>query len=183
MHLRTRDIFLVAILLTSFFALGYFYLSKHSQPITLDVTTPPEPRNAEEAALFASLPPDPGEAGKATLAGVDSNNNGVRDDVERWIAFGFFDRPQQLALLQAGRAFQASALQILPDIQQRATVENKALECVISRFPRVQDARQAYGHLGGMMMNTEQRFIADEAWRRRVDQGALPLDFQNNGCE
>ena len=31
------------------------------------------------------LPPDPGEAGKKTLLGIDSNNNGVRDDVERWI--------------------------------------------------------------------------------------------------
>ena len=29
--------------------------------------------------------PDPGEAGKATLAGIDINNNGVRDDVEVYI--------------------------------------------------------------------------------------------------
>ncbi|UJF19674.1 hypothetical protein L0B53_09305 [Vibrio sp. SS-MA-C1-2] len=29
------------------------------------------------------LPPDPGEAGKAALEGVDSNNNGFRDDIER----------------------------------------------------------------------------------------------------
>ncbi|GHV08979.1 hypothetical protein AGMMS50229_18250 [Campylobacterota bacterium] len=28
------------------------------------------------------LPPDPGKAGKATLEGIDSNHNGVRDDVE-----------------------------------------------------------------------------------------------------
>ncbi len=29
------------------------------------------------------LPPDPGVEGDATVAGIDSNNNGVRDDVER----------------------------------------------------------------------------------------------------
>ncbi len=34
----------------------------------------------------SNLPPDPGEQGKRTLAGVDSNDNGVRDDVERFIA-------------------------------------------------------------------------------------------------
>ena len=32
-----------------------------------------------------TLPPDPGEAGKSTLLGIDSNNNGVRDDVEIYI--------------------------------------------------------------------------------------------------
>lgn len=32
-----------------------------------------------------TLPSDPGEAGKATLLGIDSNNNGVRDDVEIYI--------------------------------------------------------------------------------------------------
>jgi hypothetical protein len=31
------------------------------------------------------LPPDPGAAGMATVAGVDSNNNGLRDDIERYI--------------------------------------------------------------------------------------------------
>jgi hypothetical protein len=35
--------------------------------------------------LPVTLPPDPGEAGKATLAGVDSDRDGVRDDVQRYI--------------------------------------------------------------------------------------------------
>lgn len=35
---------------------------------------------------FTILPPDPGEEGKITIAGIDNNNNGVRDDVERHIA-------------------------------------------------------------------------------------------------
>ncbi len=39
----------------------------------------------------APLPPDPGEAGKATLAGIDSDNDGVRDDIQRYIAFTFPD--------------------------------------------------------------------------------------------
>jgi len=42
---------------------------------------------AEESsnAIFTNLPPDPGAAGKLTLAGIDSDNDGVRDDVQRWI--------------------------------------------------------------------------------------------------
>ena len=39
----------------------------------------------------AELPPDPGEAGRATLAGVDANDNGVRDDLERHISQHFGD--------------------------------------------------------------------------------------------
>jgi len=32
-----------------------------------------------------NLPPDPGPAGDETIEGVDVNENGVRDDIERWI--------------------------------------------------------------------------------------------------
>jgi hypothetical protein len=35
------------------------------------------------------LPPDPGEAGKVTLAGIDSDNDGVRDDIQRYIALTY----------------------------------------------------------------------------------------------
>lgn len=34
---------------------------------------------------MANLPPDPGEAGKATIDGIDSDKDGVRDDVQRFI--------------------------------------------------------------------------------------------------
>lgn len=35
------------------------------------------------------LPPDPGEAGKATIEGIDSDGDGLRDDVQRFIAFKY----------------------------------------------------------------------------------------------
>lgn len=35
---------------------------------------------------LANLPPDPGPAGKLTIDGVDIDKDGVRDDVQRWIA-------------------------------------------------------------------------------------------------
>ncbi|MGH8501297.1 MAG: hypothetical protein ACREVE_02270 [Gammaproteobacteria bacterium] len=45
------------------------------------------------------LPPDPGEAGKATLLGIDSNDNGIRDDVERYIVLENRDNPEIIPLL------------------------------------------------------------------------------------
>ncbi|SMN01704.1 hypothetical protein SPONN_2781 [uncultured Candidatus Thioglobus sp.] len=36
-----------------------------------------------------NLPPDPGEAGKLTIEGIDSDNDGVRDDIQRYIAITY----------------------------------------------------------------------------------------------
>ena len=44
---------------------------------------PPEPPPGD------GLPPDPGEAGKATLAGIDSDGDGIRDDIQRYIALTY----------------------------------------------------------------------------------------------
>jgi len=38
---------------------------------------------------LAKLPPDPGPAGERTLQGIDSDNDGVRDDVQRFIALNY----------------------------------------------------------------------------------------------
>ena len=43
----------------------------------------------DDTLLLANLPPDPGAAGEATLAGIDSDHDGVRDDVQRWIAIHY----------------------------------------------------------------------------------------------
>jgi hypothetical protein len=54
------------------------------------------------------LPPEPDPAiNNATLLGVDSNDNGVRDDVERWIYQTYKDKhPIHIDIaMQAGRAY------------------------------------------------------------------------------
>lgn len=38
---------------------------------------------------LANLPPDPGPAGMKTLEGIDSDRDGVRDDVQRFIVFQY----------------------------------------------------------------------------------------------
>lgn len=53
------------------------------------------------------LPPDPGEAGKETLLGIDSDHDGVRDDVQRYIAIKYSDNKNvQNSLLQKARNYQ-----------------------------------------------------------------------------
>lgn len=52
-----------------------------------------------------NAPPEPGPENDKTLAGIDSNGNGVRDDIERYIAANYGDSPQKVAyLMQYARA-------------------------------------------------------------------------------
>ena len=39
---------------------------------------------------FTKLPPAPGKEGKKTLAGIDINHNGIRDDVERFVVMEYW---------------------------------------------------------------------------------------------
>ncbi|GHV08983.1 hypothetical protein AGMMS50229_18260 [Campylobacterota bacterium] len=66
------------------------------------------------STINTTLPPDPGAAGKATLEGVDSNHNGVRDDVEIAI-WNYAPRDDQTryraALFQLAKYLQARVKQ------------------------------------------------------------------------
>lgn len=79
------------------------------------------------------LPPDPGAAGMATLAGIDSDNDGVRDDIERyiWLTFPQSAR-QRSALTQAAIALQALVLGGAP--QTNLQQLTKAIDCVNYTF-------------------------------------------------
>ncbi len=53
------------------------------------------------------LPPEPdSKINNATLLGIDSNNNGVRDDVEIWIFHTYKEPIVQAVAMQNARAFQ-----------------------------------------------------------------------------
>lgn len=61
---------------------------------------------------FFSLPLDPGEKGKETLLGIDSDNDGVRDDIQRYIYLTYpNEKIVRLALSQIARNYQ----ELLPD--------------------------------------------------------------------
>jgi hypothetical protein len=76
---------------------------------------------ATSKADISNLPPDPGEAGKTTLAGIDSDNDGVRDDVQRWIALTYPNSAKtRAALRQLAVDYQNSIL----DVSSKAVVES-----------------------------------------------------------
>ena len=67
-----------------------------------------------------TLPPEPDpKINNATLLGIDSNNNGVRDDVERAIYLTYDKQIDREVLMQDMRAFQA----IFKDENRVANIE------------------------------------------------------------
>lgn len=51
--------------------------------------------------VLVSMPQDPGEAGKQTLEGIDSDNDGVRDDLQREIVFMYPGKDEVRRVLRA----------------------------------------------------------------------------------
>lgn len=53
------------------------------------------------------MPPDPGKEGKKTIEGIDADQDGVRDDVQRWIHAVFPNEPRKrMSFRQWARYFQ-----------------------------------------------------------------------------
>lgn len=106
------------------------------------------------------LPPDPGPAGKATLAGIDSNGNGVRDDVERYIAINHQDSAKvRAALMQFAVVVQVELIDSTDKQKsiQHANEAGKAIDCMVYVVGSVQKAEDLYKELRPVILNTDAR--------------------------
>lgn len=82
-------------------------------------------------ATMKNLPPDPGPAGDATPAGFDVNGNGIRDDVERYIAAVFPDPPQlRASLMQYAHAFAPMASRRLKSAEEALSISEQMLRAL-----------------------------------------------------
>jgi len=80
---------------------------------------------ANAQGVTQNLPPDPGPAGKETLEGIDSDNDGVRDDIQRRIALvSPNSQKMKTALTQYAKAMQ----NFLLDENDPVIIFNNALQ-------------------------------------------------------
>ncbi len=110
------------------------------------------------------LPPDPGQAGMQTLNGIDSDGDGVRDDVERWIYLQYpSSQRTQFALTQLAKTYldgvsDSDIPQLgLPDIFEAFYAQ----ECLAAVRPN--DFLSIAEQLQALVLNTPARISADEA--------------------
>lgn len=126
-----------------------------------------------------SLPPDPGEPGTRTLEGFDINGDGVRDDVERYIAYAypeFSQEPTRLALAQ----YVIPLSQALVDAsdEDKAMKHWKAIqrsrEC-LNYLHGIDGARRARDLLRPIFLNTSARSRAYLEWDAQIGGHVLTI--------
>ncbi len=80
------------------------------------------------------LPPDPGKKGEETLEGIDSNQNEVRDDVERHIGTKYTDSAKtRAALMQYAQAMQENIVAFSSKTESLANKHKvlRAFDCLV----------------------------------------------------
>jgi len=92
--------------------------------------------SADEVTIINShtLPPEPDpKLNNATLLGIDSNNNGVRDDVERWIYMTYKDKhPIHIDIaMQAGRVSDKILNNIFTDTKHIESIHRDEMAVVV----------------------------------------------------
>lgn len=120
----------------------------------------------EIISLPDGLPPDPGPDNDLTVEGIDSDGDGIRDDVERAIAFKDLPAPQTNALRQAADSIQRALLvgndndeESVPTVLE---AHDAASNCLLARF---EDPVSELVELENRVTNTEARIAAYEAFR------------------
>jgi len=121
--------------------------------------------------LFGSLPPAPDEAANnATLAGVDTNHNGIRDDVERAIYFAHKDSAKtSAAMLQYAKELQMEFTSVFDSSTLVAVIqeESRGSVCIL-------DVKRA-DEVESLEFNTEARKNArEEIYKKYYTSYALP---------
>lgn len=118
------------------------------------------------------LPPDPGEAGKATLAGIDSDGDGIRDDVQRYVELTY-SGDENINVRKALR-------QKAQGIQQKLLASSNKEESVRLLHEREKDGYCLAGVMGvtassnagdalrAQILNTEMRSRAWTAFNRNI---------------
>jgi hypothetical protein len=122
-----------------------------------------KPLPIEVTFSVVPVPPDPGEAGKATLAGIDSDGDGVRDDIQRYIVFSYqnSEKTRAVLLMQYAKSAQMSLLDAdnkEASIQHTLSLQ-RAIECLY--YIRPDDAEIVGGELYAQILNTDER---SRAW-------------------
>ena len=123
------------------------------------------------------LPPDPGEAGKATLEGIDSDRDGVRDDVQRYIHLTYpNDEPTIEILTDHARLLQESILETYDDAGLIA-LEQQALELTFCLAQwRPEDANEDKRTFLSAFFNTPERFSAEKAYMESLPTAIYEVD-------
>jgi len=132
-----------------------------------------------------NLPADPGVAGKATLQGIDSDNDGVRDDVQIAIAERYPSeidsqhvlRQQAVSLQDSIMAGDSGDQNNMVQVSQQI---KRATKCLTSTMP---DPAEDAGFIETQVVNTKARSDAYMRFNAAGSGQFFGVDTSSNPCD
>ena len=131
------------------------------------------------------LPPDPGEAGRTTLAGIDSDGDGVRDDIQRYIALTYWDQSgvaaglrQEAVLTQAAIEHSESKEMAL----QYSDQLDRSTNCLRFRIADLNKVVKMEDSLLSEILNTDERSRAYIRYDSHLG-GIFPVNLVPKGTD
>ncbi|MFA6396060.1 MAG: hypothetical protein WCW84_08835 [Sulfurimonas sp.] len=133
------------------------------------------------------LPPMPDATENSkTIAGIDSNTNGVRDDVEIYIYSNYSKPEEQKALMQYAKMEQNALLAVKTkeDVSNIYYPEmSKAIECGFNVFKTATLVRDNTMQINAQALNTLERVKQDLEIRRLMAGGVYENIQKGDPCE
>lgn len=119
--------------------------------------------------MAALLPPDPGPASDETLLGVDANGNGVRDEIERWIALeGAPDSAKLRAALMQKARVQQKIIEGFNTQEEVVALEYESNRAITFLVKRHEEARPKWRKITADTYNTYDRIGRVRDFERRL---------------
>jgi len=129
---------------------------------------------------MANLPPDPGPAGMKTIEGIDADKDGVRDDVQRYIAANWGHSAlatNTLTLIAKSKQLQVNYGDSLgrEDSIKLAPIMLKAGDCYARTATPEMRQRQAMQNVQVEVTNTPERYKRAHAFNYMLAHNVYPL--------
>jgi hypothetical protein len=166
------------------------------QPIVLKFSNPTRIMfsSTVQVLVLGALPPDPGDAGTLTIQGIDSDGDGVRDDIQRYIALTYpTSAKTRAALTQFAKGMQATLLtagskaNALAATEQEGNAQyclwhlygldgNPLWQKLRAQYLNTRDRSRAYGDYNHLLNAEVEKLPPDDQYKARCDfnPDALP---------
>ncbi|MFA6396909.1 MAG: hypothetical protein WCW84_13175 [Sulfurimonas sp.] len=130
-----------------------------------------------------TLPPMPDATENSkTIAGIDSNTNGVRDDVEIYIYSNYSKPEEQKALMQYANAKQLllANVKTKEDVVVYSDAIDSAIQCEMKVF---NNSIRSLKELDSQTINTTSRVSQEHHIEKLMSKVVLEMNFKANPCE
>lgn len=131
------------------------------------------------------VPPDPGSANNLTLLGIDADRNGIRDDIDRFIATSFANSPDKKRAAEIlGRLNYFNFNKQLPITQAEAQdlirLRFKNFECFKKEVADEALRDELFELFESLYLNTEERKLFENRISRLAGGFAISIEFDSS---